>query len=135
MVEWVTVIGLCASIVILVCMAVRNVHLDNEIERLREGLRRILEKERAAMIRDAVEGLAWQLIETAPHDGTTWILGYESGTGETGILIWDGNPEEKYPDEHPDVWSDGYRVWEPTHWMHQPEPPEEATIDLNPMNL
>ena len=23
-----------------------------------------------------------------------------------------------------DVWTDGYRVWHPTHWMHLPEPPE-----------
>jgi len=26
----------------------------------------------------------WQFIETAPHDGVTWILGYEKSTGETG---------------------------------------------------
>ena len=68
--------------------------------------------------------MLWQFIETAPHDGVTWILGYEKSTEETGILIFDSNPEEMYPDEHADVWTDGYRIWHPTHWMHLPEPPE-----------
>jgi hypothetical protein len=71
----------------------------------------------------------WQFIETAPHDGITWILGYEKSTGETGILIFDNNPEEMYSDEHADVWTDGYRVWHPTHWMPLPEPPENINKD------
>ena len=65
----------------------------------------------------------WHSIETAPHDGHTWILGYEEDTQEMSFLIFDSNPEEPYPDEHPDVWTDGYRVWHPTHWREHPVPP------------
>lgn len=65
----------------------------------------------------------WMPIETAPHDGIMWVLGYEDDTGETGIIIFDSNPEEEYADEHPDVWTDGYRVWHPSYWMPLPDPP------------
>ena len=67
----------------------------------------------------------WQLIETAPHDGTTWILGYEKSTGKTAVIIFDSNPQEPYPDEHADVWTDGFIIFSPTHWMSLPEPPKD----------
>lgn len=65
----------------------------------------------------------WNSMRTAPYDNSTWILGYEESTGETGILIFGDNPEEQYPEDHSCVWTDGYRIWQPTNWMHLPNVP------------
>lgn len=65
----------------------------------------------------------WTPIDQNPHSGIDWVLGFEGDTGEIGIVIFGSNPEEENPDEHADVWTDGYRIWNPTHWMPLPSEP------------
>lgn len=100
---------------------------DNPLP-LRQWLQHAYEEslDLAVYLRRAMDDQSgWMPIETAPHDGIMWVLGYEDDTGETGIIIFDSNPEEEYADEHPDVWTDGYRVWHPSHWMPLPPPPNQ----------
>lgn len=64
----------------------------------------------------------WQLIETAPKDGT-WILIYcDSGVEKVqwyeiaGDGQWERSPTAEYDNE--------CGIDDPTHWMPLPEPPE-----------
>ena len=58
----------------------------------------------------------WQPIETAPRDGTE-ILCYDSAVlyGKGNIILnWENGS-----------WVDFYkRIYDPTHWMPNPKPPE-----------
>ena len=83
---------------------------------------RELERENATLKARIAELTEWRPMDTAPYDGLTWILGHEDDSGETGIIIFDSNPEQIAPDEHADVWTDGYREWNPTEWKPIPLP-------------
>jgi hypothetical protein len=58
--------------------------------------------------------MSWQLIETAPRDGTKVLAGWDSGA--VYIARWDG---------FHGVWVDGRSSFSepPTHWMTLPKPP------------
>jgi hypothetical protein len=59
----------------------------------------------------------WRLIETAPKDGTTVLVGR-----------WDQKVATIYSDhwaEDPGCWCDSSGSFLPTHWMPLPDPPTE----------
>ena len=64
----------------------------------------------------------WQLIETAPKDGTQ-ILVYDPNPFldpySVFTVAWD--TQRKYWVE---TTGEGYAVYYPTHWMYTPEPPQ-----------
>ena len=70
----------------------------------------------------------WRPIETAPKDGTTIILGSESGWSDAGF--WMGNPKENYwgktgwyaEDDRASILT--AKPVQPTHWLPLPEPPK-----------
>jgi hypothetical protein len=77
--------------------------------------------------------MKWQLIETAPKDGTLILLSDDpSNPVVPGFCIvdkwyyWDGNVRwlESLQDDLAilDSWWEGYG---PKYWMHLPEPPKE----------
>lgn len=60
----------------------------------------------------------WRPIETAPRDGTMILVGR-----------WDQGLATVYGDhwaEDPGCWYDSSGLFEPTHWMPLPEPPEDV---------
>jgi hypothetical protein len=75
---------------------------------------------------NAVDGemyhMEWQLIETAPKDGT-WVLAFESPNmrvvrwGSVGVHLFSGRSGDER-------WNDGEYDFAPTHWMPLPEPPK-----------
>lgn len=67
------------------------------------------------------EERSWRPIESAPHD-YTWVLGFDSKDGETGMIIFERSNGQDYDCEC--YWTDGMRKWTPTHWMPIPEPHE-----------
>lgn len=61
----------------------------------------------------------WQPIETAPKDATE-VLGYVGPSYEGGCLIL-----SYYRCNGLKAWRDWDQdIWEPTHWMPLPQPPE-----------
>ena len=66
----------------------------------------------------------WQVIETAPRDGTL-ILAVKSGRQNHAVVSWKSwanvNPEHPWSDMHAGVY---YKETAFTHWMPLPEQPE-----------
>ena len=87
------------------------IHID-DVDALRAALR-------DRDLGEAVEVQGWQPIETAPTDGGE-VLVYvgKSYVGGCVVAVKDTNGD----------WLDwDGDVWEPTHWMPLPTPPEPAT--------
>lgn len=70
--------------------------------------------------------MSWQLIDTAPKDGTTILLcrvGYIPSTGhfdeELGWIDFDADDFSRREE-----WIDSCSRWSHTHWMPLPPPPE-----------
>jgi len=64
-----------------------------------------------------LESSEWQPIETVPKDGTEILLWY-ADMKAVNVAFWDGGQWRiRYAEGEHDL-------WEPTHWMHLPAPPE-----------
>lgn len=64
----------------------------------------------------------WQLIETAPKDGTS-ILGWFPTVDGAHRMWWNGRHLKAYGSGW--IYGNGSGVELPTHWMPLPEPPKE----------
>ena len=72
--------------------------------------------EEVAAVR-VLESSEWQPIETVPKDGTEILLWY-ADMKAVNVAFWDGGQWRiRYAEGEHDL-------WEPTHWMHLPAPPE-----------
>ena len=70
---------------------------------------------------EGAERAAWQPIETAPHDGTSFMAGWFDGPSNPGCNM---RPIKRYVG----AWwesNEDYKVRTPTHWMPLPTPPKE----------
>lgn len=84
-----------------------------------EKLEEALTAGRAAL--EGAERAAWQPIETAPHDGTSFMAGWFDGPSNPGCNM---RPIKRYMG----AWwesNEDYKVRTPTHWMPLPTPPKE----------
>jgi hypothetical protein len=105
---------------------VTNNQLEQDKQRAREVLQSVLQRRlvrgdlcsidaitaalQAERERTRAEG--WQLIETAPKDGTDVLIAFAGGR----VQMWQTRrPDEKY------FWYENA----PTHWMPLPDPPVE----------
>lgn len=77
-----------------------------------------------------VRAQAWQLIETAPKDGTVILI---ADSRAVYAAFWNGKHEPNFPWRFVDPSEDdGFNGWMgdkfgPTHWMPLPSPPEADT--------
>ena len=71
----------------------------------------------------------WQLIETAPKDGTE-ILGWLK-EGKLAVVSFKVTKSQSFVGELRDSksWWKGNVTCTPTHWMPLPNPPKEKTDD------
>ena len=76
--------------------------------------------------------MEWQLIETAPKDGTTVLVWFKPhGAMSVRWVNRDGDPDSKYAHWHVDDHKygphavRGYMLDDATHWMPLPEAPNK----------
>ena len=71
--------------------------------------------------------MIWQLIETAPKDGTSILLcvaPFEPLVGRFDeALGWVDFGADEYDNDRRELWIDSGEKYAPTHWMPLPPPP------------
>jgi hypothetical protein len=80
-------------------------------------------------------GEGWQLIETAPKDGTQVVAGaWDDGVWRQAVVAWAAGWSRVWSNEQEEWWrllEDGAHsindalLFEPSHWMPLPDPPKE----------
>lgn len=68
----------------------------------------------------------WNLIETAPKDGSAILVYYPTkfGMESYSIRYWDRGEWGKVTEGWVDAWRQISPSHEPTHWISLPEPPK-----------